>query len=237
MSLRISAIGDIHFGARSQGNPAWVAELARQAPDIVLIAGDISDHGSRAEIEDAVALLRSATTAPAVAVLGNHDVGSESVESIERCLSQADVTLLHPGAVRIGSVGIAGTKGFWGGWRDEPIGYDGEHEMTRLRDVVRWEATALAQGLAAIADCPIRIALTHYAPTRSTLAGEPGYVIALLGAEALGQAIRAGAAGLAVHGHAHRGAAFGRIGFVPVINAALPVNRGLPRAINIHNRT
>lgn len=73
-------------------------------------------------------------------------------------------------------------------------------------------------------DCETRIALTHSAPVVDTLAGEPPKIYPGLGCHALAEAVDAGGALLAVHGHAHGGTEFGRTpGGVPVRNVSYPV--------------
>jgi Icc-related predicted phosphoesterase len=76
----------------------------------------------------------------------------------------------------------------------------------------------------------VRVALTHYAPVRETLAGEPPEIHAFLGSHLLGEVIDGSAAAceapvaLALHGHAHAGSPDGRtMGGVPVHNVARPV--------------
>ena len=81
---------------------------------------------------------------------------------------------------------------------------------------------ALAAGLAAIADCDYRIALLHYAPTATTLEGEPRGIFAFLGSDRLAAPILEHHPDLALHGHAHAGAFQGAIGDVPVYNVAVP---------------
>src|SRR5437763_1309861 len=54
-------------------------------------------------------------------------------------------------------------------------------------------------------DSDVRIALTHYAPVKDTLRGEPPEIYPFLGSYLLGAAIDAAGADLAVHGHAHFG--------------------------------
>lgn len=50
-----------------------------------------------------------------------------------------------------------------------------------------------------------RAHLTHYAPIRDTLQGEPPELFPFLGSFLLAEAIDRAACDLAVHGHAHRG--------------------------------
>jgi predicted MPP superfamily phosphohydrolase len=90
--LRVALIGDVHAGAPSV-DVARVqriaADLRRQAPDVVLLAGDLVDAEvalGRDEAPEPVARALAAIAAPGVAVLGNHDrtYGESRVEAALR---------------------------------------------------------------------------------------------------------------------------------------------------------
>jgi Icc-related predicted phosphoesterase len=84
-------------------------------------------------------------------------------------------------------------------------------------------ADALRDSLVGL-DTDLRIALTHYSPIESTLEGERLEIYPFLGSYLLAEAIDAGGAHLAIHGHAHRGSRAGVTpGGVPVRNVARPV--------------
>ena len=94
-----------------------------------------------------------------------------------------------------------------------------------LRDVyaeTTAEVDALDSGLAAIAGCDHRIALLHYAPTETTLEGEPRGIWAFLGSDRLAAPILEHHPDVVLHGHAHVGAFQGAIGDIPVYNVAVP---------------
>src|SRR5436189_4326668 len=90
----------------------------------------------------------------------------------------------------------------------------------------RESAEALARSLAAL-DCDLRVALLHYSPVEATLVGEHPGLWPFLGSYLLAQAVDAGGAVLALHGHAHSGSAdeARTPGNVPVRNVAQPVIR------------
>jgi 3',5'-cyclic AMP phosphodiesterase CpdA len=73
--MRIAATADVHARAREPGAEerirALFANVARDA-DVLVLAGDLTDHGRAAEAET---LLRGldGVGVPIVAVLGNHD--------------------------------------------------------------------------------------------------------------------------------------------------------------------
>src|ERR1700750_572694 len=83
------------------------------------------------------------------------------------------------------SLGIAGTKGFVGGFPDSALPDFGEPLLRKVYAETTAEVEALDAALAAIATCDYRIALLHYAPTDSTLEGEPRGIYAFLGSDRL----------------------------------------------------
>ena len=52
---------------------------------------------------------------------------------------------------------------------------------------------------------PIKIAITHYAPIRETVVGEPEPIFPFLGSSRLQRALDQHQPALALHGHAHKG--------------------------------
>jgi Icc-related predicted phosphoesterase len=82
---------------------------------------------------------------------------------------------------------------------------------------------AIERGLQAIDDCPLRIVLLHYAPTTTTLEGEPRVIWAFLGSDRLARPIAEHHPDLVLHGHGHLGQFEGYIGAVPVFNVSVPV--------------
>ena len=78
-------------------------------------------------------------------------------------------------------------------------------------------------GLKAIAHCPVRIVLMHYAPSLETLVGEPESIWTMLGNDRIAAPIIQHEPDMVLHGHAHVGTFEGRIGDVPVYNVSVPV--------------
>src|SRR5690606_17651604 len=74
LTVRIAHLSDLHFGRH---DPAVVdslaADLDSQAPDLVVVSGDFTQMGTRAEFTQARAFLDT-LAAPVLAVPGNHDV-------------------------------------------------------------------------------------------------------------------------------------------------------------------
>jgi Icc-related predicted phosphoesterase len=110
-----------------------------------------------------------------------------------------------------------------GGFPDATLTDFGEPIMRADYAETTDEVEALERGLDAIADCPFRIVLLHYAPTSSTIEGEPPGIWAFLGSDRLGRPVAEHRPDLVLHGHGHAGTYEGFIGAVPVYNVALPV--------------
>jgi Icc-related predicted phosphoesterase len=140
------------------------------------------------------------------------DAGVEVLEREHRILDVADT-----------QVGVAGAKGFVGGFAGCHIPDWGEPPLRRLYAECMEEVQALDAGLRAIDLCPFRVALLHYAPTAETLEGEKHGIWAFLGTDRLAPPILEHGPDLVLHGHAHAGAFEGRIGEVPVYNVSVPV--------------
>ena len=125
-----------------------------------------------------------------------------------------------------GRLGVAGVKGFGGGFAGRCASEFGEPEMKAFvrHHRARWPNSSAPR--CAGLDCDVRVALTHYAPVPDTLAGEPPEIYPFLGSYLLGQAIDSAPTALAVHGHAHAGTERGTTpGGVRVRNVAHPVIR------------
>jgi Icc-related predicted phosphoesterase len=224
--IRIAAAGDVHFGAsdRERARAAFAALEGRV--DLVLLAGDLTTHG---EPEQA-AVLAEATAeldAPVLAVLGNHDWHANRAAEVAAVLSEAGVVLLerstHVLELCGADVGVVGCKGFVGGFVGNHIPDFGEPLLRALYRESVAEVQALDAGLRAIAMCPFRIVLLHYAPTAQTLEGERREIWAFLGTDRLAPPILEHNPDLVLHGHAHAGTFEGAVGEVPVYNVSVPV--------------
>ena len=225
-TVRIAAAGDVH--CNEENRQAVAAAFARIAPDVdaILLAGDLTTYG---EPEQASVLAEACEglAVPVVAVLGNHDWHGDRVGELVGVLEAAGVavldrswTVLECGGNR---VGVVGTKGFVGGFPDSTLTDFGEPLMRAVYAETTAEVEALEQGLEAVADCPLRIVLLHYAPTSSTIEGEPPGIWAFLGSDRLARPIAEHRPDLVLHGHGHAGTFEGFIGAIPVHNVSVPV--------------
>ncbi|HUG61156.1 MAG TPA: metallophosphoesterase family protein, partial [Methylomirabilota bacterium] len=119
--------------------------------------------------------------------------------------------------------GIAGSKGFGGGFAGVSGSDFGEPEMKAFIRHTKALAGRLETCLHGL-DADVRIALLHYSPVPETLRGEPLEIYPFLGSYLLAEAIDRAGADLALHGHAHRGSEQGvTAGGVQVRNVSQPV--------------
>jgi Icc-related predicted phosphoesterase len=224
--IRIAAVGDIHVAEDSHGRlrPHWM-NLDAHA-DVLLLAGDLTNLGNRAQAEVLADELRDLPV-PVVAVLGNHDYHAGAPDAVRRALEAIGIVVLEGESVTLDiagcKLGIAGAKGFGGGFTGACGHKFGEPEMKAFIQLTESTAHLLEQNLRE-SRTDYRIALIHYAPVKDTLAGERLEIHPFLGAYQLGEAIDRGSADLALHGHAHHGAEKGVTpGGVPVRNVAMPL--------------
>jgi uncharacterized protein len=224
--VRIAACGDVHCNETNREATIESFSALAGEVDLVLLAGDLTSHGT---IEEAEILGEAAAVAqaPVFAVLGNHDWQDGAAEAIAARLRNAGVRLLERESqtCSIGGVevGIAGCKGFVGGFAPHQLPDFGEPSLRAVYAETTAEVEALDAGLKEIATCPLRIVLLHYSPAQETLVGEPGEIFAFLGSDRLAAPILEHNPDLVLHGHAHEGAATGRIGETPVYNVSQPV--------------
>jgi Icc-related predicted phosphoesterase len=221
-SVRIAAVGDLHCSRTSTG--AFQALFARvaESADVLAMCGDLTDHG-QAEEARVLAKELQALKIPKVAVLGNHDFESETAPEVVEILSASGVSILDGTALEILGVGIAGAKGFAGGFGERALQAWGEEPIkTFVRSAVE-ETLKLESALARLRTMG-RVVIMHYAPVRDTCDGEPFEIYPFLGSSRLEEPINRYAASVVFHGHAHSGRPEGKTSAgVPVYNVALPL--------------
>lgn len=226
--IRVAAVGDVHMDVDVLGRYRPSLEQLGEHADVLLLAGDLTRHGTVDEAQ-CVAREFGDLAVPVVAVLGNHDHHSDQPREVTKVLASAGITVLEGDGITIScrdtKLGVAGVKGFGGGFAGRCASMFGEPE---IKDFVRTTERAANRLQAALLslDCDVLVAMTHYAPVPDTLQGEPLEIYPFLGSYLLGQAIDAAPTALAVHGHAHAGVERGITpGGVRVRNVAHPVIR------------
>src|SRR5262249_54268905 len=193
-----------------------------ESADVVVIAGDLTDYGLPEEAK-LLAKELAALRVPAAAVLGNHDVESGKSTEVAAILRDAGLTILDGDACELGGVGIAGVKGFGGGFGKHALGPWGETTIKQfVREAVD-EALKLEAALARL-KTGRPIAVMHYSPVQSTVDGEPPEIYPFLGSSRLEEPIGRYPVSFVVHGHAHRGRLQGATTTgVPVYNVSMPL--------------
>lgn len=232
--IRIAAAGDIHYDKNSHDRFGTHLSDLDQKADLLLLAGDLTQTGHPDEMKILADDLKKSPI-PTFAVLGNHDYHNNQVQLVVQILSDAGVVVLEGNSTIIHinqqKVGIAGLKGFGGGFVGACGSEFGEEEMKNFIRHSKKEARILEKAIKEL-NSDYKIVLLHYSPIEGTLAGERKEIYPFLGNYFLAEAIDHGGASICFHGHAHSGIERGETpGGIPVRNVAQPVIR---HAINIY---
>lgn len=238
--VRVAAVGDVHLDQDVVGTFRPALEEIADCADVLLLAGDLTRHGTAAEAR-CVATEFGGLSVPVVAVLGNHDYHSDESDRVVEVLTGAGIAVLDGSSVALPvgdlTVGVAGTIGFGGGFAGKCVSEFGEPMTKIFAAHGREQAEALDKALSQVSQADVVVALTHYSPVPDTLTGEPPEIYPFLGSYLLGVAIDDRRADLSVHGHAHHGSPRGRTpGGVPVRNVAHPVLRQAFAVFELHPR-
>jgi len=220
--VRVAAFADLHCTKSSQGAFQTLFARVSESADIAVIAGDLTDNGLP---EEAAVLARelSALRIPAAAVFGNHDLESGKSGELRKILSSAGLPVLDGDACELQGIGIAGIKGFGGGFGRHALGPWGETMIKQFVHEAVDEALKLEAAFARLRTSQL-IALLHYSPIQQTVEGEPLEIYPFLGSSRLEEPIGRYPVSLVVHGHAHRGQLEGRTkNGVPVYNVSMPL--------------
>jgi uncharacterized protein len=225
--IRVAAAGDIHCGSASACEhlrPA-VEDVASRV-DVILLAGDLTTHGEPEQGAIVAEAFRDLDI-PVFTVLGNHDWHADRADELVAVLQEGGITVLDRSHTIVDvhgvDVGIVGTKGFMGGFPGSHLPDFGEPMLREVYAESMREAAAIDEGLRAVAACPLRIVLLHYAPTTETLIGERETIFTFLGTDRLAPPIVDHEPDLVLHGHAHAGTFRGSLGNSPVFNVSVPV--------------
>jgi hypothetical protein len=155
----------------------------------VLLGGDLTNYGVVEEAKVLVEELAPLKNMPVFAVLGNHDVESNQQDELVKIFRDAGVTMLDGDAVVVHGVGIAGVKGFCGGFGRRALEPWGESTIKQfVRDSID-ESLKLESALARLRDEP------RVADRRQVHPADALERVAAAERELLGQARLAAAAG------------------------------------------
>ena len=224
--IRIAAVGDVHFGDDSKGTLRPHLERLPDSADVLILAGDLTRHGSADEASVLADEIRDVAI-PVVAVLGNHDYHCDEDKAIRDVMEAAGVTVLDGESTTMQvngtRLGVAGTKGFGGGFAGACGSDFGEPEMKSFVRHTKSIAGRLFDLLEDL-DADHRLVVLHYSPVEETLAGERLEIYPFLGSYLLAEAIDRAGADLVLHGHAHAGSEKGMTpGGIHVRNVAQPL--------------
>jgi Icc-related predicted phosphoesterase len=221
-TVRVAALGDLHCTKSSQGAFQSLFSRIGEAAELLLIAGDLTDYG----LPDEARVLTKEMTAlriPVVAVMGNHDYESGKEVEVRQIFVDAGVIVLDGDACEVHGIGIAGVKGFGGGFGKRALGPWGETIIKQFVHEAVDQALKLEAALARLRTQHL-IALLHYAPVQQTVDGEPLEIYPFLGSSRLEEPINRYPVSLVFHGHAHRGQLEGATtSGVKVYNVSMPL--------------
>ena len=207
--IRVAAVGDLHAGTDSAGKIAPRFQDLPGRADLLLLAGDLTRRGTVEEGKVLAGELAAVAEAiPTIAVLGNHDYHSGRQDDIRSLLESAGLRILEGEGATIdvagAPLGVAGTKGFGGGFAGACATPFGEDQMKAFVGHTEQVAERMESALSGL-EAGLRVALLHYAPVEATLSGERLEIYPFLGSYLLAEAIDRAGAGVIFHGHAHRG--------------------------------
>jgi len=227
--IRIAAAGDIHSSDKPRPEMREACARAAAEADVLLLCGDLTRHG---KVEQAHGLLAelAGISIPVVAILGNHDFHSGQQRQIAAALRDGGLNVLDGESVAFSvngaSVAIAGTKGFCGGFGLRALPDFGEPILRQMYAQMIDEGMKLERALRA-ANGDVKVAMIHYSPITATLQGEDQQIWPFMGSSRLAEAIDAGGADIAFHGHSHYGVGRGTTpGGVEVHNVSMPLLKG-----------
>jgi Icc-related predicted phosphoesterase len=224
-TVRLAAVGDIHYTRTSHGTLQTLCTQITESADILLLCGDIIDYGLPEEARLFTKELTTAVKVPILAVFGNHEYECGKQDEVAQIFADAGILLLDGDAHEVNGIGFAGVKGFAGGFGEHALQAWGEETLKRfVHDAVN-EALKLESALAKLRTTH-RIALLHYSPLQATVEGEPAEIFAFLGSSRLEEPLNRYPVTMVFHGHAHRGQPEGQTkSGVAVYNVAMPLLR------------
>lgn len=223
--FRVAAVGDLHCREDHRGRFRELVRQANAEAHVLLLCGDLTDRGLPREAATLAEEL-SALRIPCLGVLGNHDVEAGHAEEVEEILGRVGVRLLAGDHSVVDKVlGVAGVKGFGGGYGNATLQAFGEGTVRAYVQEAVNESLRLEAALGQL-DTPRKVVITHYAPIPGTTEGENPEIRPFLGTSRLMGPIDRYGAQVVFHGHAHHGSPEGRTDKgVPVFNVAYPLLR------------
>lgn len=228
--MRIAAIADLHTDEHAGHNYAEVFKEISGKADVLLLCGDLTNHGEPKQAKLLNEYLESCTI-PVLGILGNHDYDQDRENEIRKILRSGKLRLIEGDIFEIGNVGFAGAKGFCGGYKEHIVTSFGERALKNFVKESIDEAMMLENALFRLQTERIekKVVVLHYSPIRETLEGEDLEKYLLLGSSHLEEPINNFNATIVFHGHAHHGKHFGKTSKgIPVYNVSKGVLEKIP---------
>jgi Icc-related predicted phosphoesterase len=221
--VRVAAVGDLHCREDHHGRFRQLIKQVNAMADVLLLCGDLTDRGLPAEGQTLAEEL-SALRVPCAAVLGNHDYEAGGAKELCGTLTRVGVHLLDGDHFVFEKVlGVAGAKGFGGGFGNATLQAFGEAQTKSFVQEGVTEALKLEAALGQL-DTPKKVVMLHYSPIPETLEGENLEIRPFLGTSRLAIPIDQYGAQYVFHGHAHHGSRQGQTARgIPVLNVAMPL--------------
>lgn len=221
--VRLAAVGDLHCREDQHGRFRLLVKQVNASADLLLLCGDLTDRGLHEEAKVLSEEL-SALRVPCVAVLGNHDYEHNQAREICAELAKVGVHILDGDHFIFEKVlGVAGVKGFGGGFGNATLQAFGEGQTKAFVQEAVTESLKLEAALSHL-DTTKKVIIMHYAPVPETLEGENIEIRPFLGTSRLAMPIDHYGAEAVFHGHAHHGAPRGKTrSGIPVFNVAMPL--------------
>lgn len=219
----MAAVGDLHCREDHHGRFRKLVQQVNAESDVLLLCGDLTDHGLLTEgktLAEELAGIR----VPCAAVLGNHDFEHGMADQICAELAKVGVHVLDGDHIVLEKIlGVAGVKGFGGGFGSATLQAFGEGPIKAFVQEGVSEALKLEAALSQL-DTEKRVAIMHYSPVVETLEGENVEIRPFLGTSRLAMPLEQFGVQAVFHGHAHHGIHEGKTQHgVPVFNVAMPV--------------
>jgi Icc-related predicted phosphoesterase len=220
-TIRIAAAADLHLSRTSHGVLASLFGEVNERADVLVLCGDLTDHGLPEEAHIVAKELRTIARVPMVGVLGNHDYESGQQADIQKILADAGIQILNGESCEVLGIGFAGVKGFAGGFGARALQPWGEEAIKSFVHEAVEETLKLETALVRL-KATHRVALLHYSPILATVKGEPPEIFPFLGSSRLEEPLNRYGVAMAFHGHAHHGSPEGRTSAdIPVYNVSL----------------
>lgn len=223
MAFRLAATADLHCRIEDYDRVTKIVEQINESADAVVWCGDLTDHGRVEEGRTLMKALRNLNV-PSAAVLGNHDYETDAARDIGEMLRHVGVHVLDGDYIKLSErVGVAGTKGFAGGFGREMLQAFGEPAIKSFVLEAVNEQLKLESALGQL-EADSRVVIMHYSPVAETTAGEPEGIRPYLGSSRMAIPLDRFGADAVFHGHAHRGALEGATpGGLRVFNVSMPL--------------